>query len=78
MIVKSEQETKFNGALSSENYLEILKIFNEKGIAKSIGTYFGIENRAYCATVIDLMRGEKRDDMVALFSKYLPEELMSN
>lgn len=76
--IKSEQEKRFNDALESKNYLEILKIFNEKGIAKSIGTYFGIENRSYCAMVIDIMRGEKRDDMVALFSKYLPEELMSN
>lgn len=43
-LIKSTHEEKFQAICKSENYADILKFFNEKGLANSIGKYFGRRN----------------------------------
>lgn len=73
--IKAEQETKFESAISGGNYLEVIKVFNEKGIAKSIGHFFGLQNTDYCSIVIALLQGAKRADIIASLLPYLPTEI---
>ena len=73
--VKTTEETRFNDALDSNDYKKVLRVFNEKNLVSSIGTYFGIKNDAYCNKVIALLRGEKHDAIVAAIVPYLPTEI---
>ena len=73
--VKTTEETRFRDALDSNDYKKVLRVFNEKNLVSSIGTYFGIKNDAYCNKVIALLRGEKHDAIIAAIVPYLPVEI---
>lgn len=73
--IKTEQEVKFQTALSSKNYAEVIKVFNEKNIAKTIGHFFGLQDNVYCSTIIALLQREKREDIINALARYLPTEI---
>lgn len=73
--IKTEEKERFQAALLGQNYIDIIRIFNEKGIAKSIGHYFGIENSSYCSAVIALLKGPRCGETIAAFLSYLPTEI---
>lgn len=72
-----EQNDKFKNALSGDKYKDIIKIFNEKNLASTIGHYFGIENKEYIATVIGLASAneENKKNFVLALRPYLPVEI---
>lgn len=72
---KEEQELKFRGALDSNEYKLVLRVFNEKAIVTSVGHYFGIENKQYCNTVLALLSGGKQEEIVTALLPYLPNEI---
>ncbi|MCI6791354.1 MAG: DUF4435 domain-containing protein [Lachnobacterium sp.] len=73
--ISKEETMKFKTILSEQKYAEVIKVFNEKKIAKSIGGYFGIDKSAYCSTVINLVNGPKHDVIVSALLPYFPEEI---
>lgn len=73
--IREQEENRFQEALSKKDYKKVIEIFNEKGIAKSVGHYFGIDNSSYCNTVIQLLNGSKHDEIVAALLPYFPEEI---
>ena len=73
--IRTEQEQKFKLVLDGEKYAEIIKVFNCKNISNSIGRFFGIDNKEYCALVTALLRGEKHDDIVNALAPYLPTDI---
>ncbi len=73
--IKTQAVAKFNSALGSGDYAHILRVFNKKEIAKSIGHYFGLKDDAYCQFVINLLKTEKKDAIVAALLPYLPTEV---
>lgn len=73
--VKAEEEIRFREALDNDEYKKVLRVFNEKSLVASIGNYLNIKNEAYCAKVINLLRGEKHDAIVAALAPYLPAEI---
>ena len=54
--VRDDIEAKFQNTLSEGCYRQILRIFNEKKLANTVGTYMGIENKKYCSVVLGMMR----------------------
>lgn len=74
-FVISDETAKFQKVLSEQNYADVIKVFNEKGIAKSIGQYFNINNSSYCTTVISLLNGSKHNDIVDALLPYFPTEI---
>ncbi len=73
--IKTQEETKFKGALNSGNYAQVLRVFNKKQISKTIGHYFGLKDDAYCQFVINLLKTEKKDAIIAALLPYLPTEV---
>lgn len=63
----------YEEALNSNNYRKVLKIFNEKGLAKSIGHYLSINNNDYLDTVISLLRNMDNIEVLNIFKNYIPE-----
>ena len=74
-IIKSEQESKFNDILQSKEYEKVLSVFNRKDIAKSIGHYFGINDKGYCDFIINQLQGDKSQEMTSAIQLYLPTEI---
>ena len=70
--IKNQMEPLFYNALNSNDYKEVLRIFNEKGIAASIGIKLGVDNREYQRKVINLLRGACHDEIVRALAGYLP------
>ncbi len=73
--IKAQEETKFKDALNSGNYAQVLRVFNKKQISKTIGHYFGLNDDAYCQFVINLLKTDKKDEIIAALLPYLPTEV---
>lgn len=74
--IKTREEAKFRAILTSKNYKDVLRIFNEKGLLSSIGSYFGLENKGYADLILRLLnRCEKKQNIVVAISPYLPPEV---
>lgn len=73
--IRNEKENIFRQPLESRNYKSVLRIFNEKGIAKSIGHFLGVKNEEYQRKVINLLNGDCHDQIVSILSDYLPDEI---
>ena len=73
--IKQEQEADFQAVLNSQDYSKVIKVFNEKNIAKSIGHYIGLQDKDYCTTVIALLHSSCRDEIINALSSYLPTEI---
>lgn len=73
--IYSEQEVFFKSILSDGTYGDVIKVFNEKNISKSIGHFFGISNSVYCSMIIDLLKTNKRQDIIDALIPYFPTEI---
>lgn len=73
--IECEQRGKYKGMLSSKNYSEIIKVFNEKNISNSVGHFMSVENKEYCKIVLSLLQKEKRSEIVNAIVPYLPNEI---
>lgn len=72
--IKQEHEKKFKSALMN-NYAAIIRVFNEKGLATSIGHYFGLNNKVYCELVINELKNNKNSELADALLKCLPSEI---
>lgn len=74
--IKSDHEQVFQKAHQTRDYAVILKIFNEKGLAKSIGHYFGKQNNDYCNLVLRMLQSGNHPEIAEALAKYLPPEIL--
>ena len=72
---KSKQEAKFREPLDRADYAGVLRVFNEKGLISSIGHFFGLNDKEYCSTILALLNGNLRNEIVKAVEKYLPTEI---
>lgn len=72
--MKEEQTARFHAALL-DGYAGVIKIFNEKGLSKSIGHYLGLQDQTYCSLVIALLKTDKRAEIIDAIAPYLPTEI---
>ena len=73
--IKATEETRFTDALNNKDYKAVLRVFNKKQISNSVGTYFGIGERLYRSTILNLIKTNKKDEIVATLVSYLPTEI---
>ena len=73
--IKTQEETKFKAVLDGGDYKQVLRVFNKKKISETIGHYFGLKDNAYCQFVINLLKTEKKDAIIAALLPYLPTEV---
>ncbi|HDK7168694.1 TPA: hypothetical protein PTV44_002582 [Clostridium botulinum] len=66
---KKEQFDRLN---QEKNYANILKYFNNKGLYKSVGGFFGLQNNEYSDLVIRLLRSSKKSKIIEGLKNYLP------
>lgn len=73
--IKTSKESLFNEALDSNNYAQILKIFNYKSMPKSIGHFWGINDKEYLDFIIRHLNGAQSENIKTAISGYLPVEI---
>lgn len=73
--IRTMKEPIFREPLKNQDYRSVLKVFNEKEIAKSVGHFFGVSNEDYQSKVINLLHGKCHDEIKAALSGYLPSEI---
>lgn len=71
--IKNNTEEKFKKALEQEEYFEILRLFNEKGLSKNIGKFLNIDNKDYCDLIIRLLKSNQSNEIIEGIKKYLPK-----
>lgn len=62
----------FGNLLEEGEYKDVLRYYNQKGISKTIGRFFGHQNNDYCNLVLRLLNTEKKDKIIQGLSLYLP------
>lgn len=67
-----KQRARFEFALNQADYNSILSLLNEKGIAKSIGHFFGIDNKMYCSKVVSLLSGKSASELLEALRPFVP------
>jgi ABC-type lipoprotein export system ATPase subunit len=63
---------EFDKVIASENYLEILKLYNRKSLLTFIGEVLGLKKGEYVNLVMRLSKGKKRADVISSLNGYLP------
>lgn len=63
----------YEEALTSNDYKKVLEMFNEKGLSKSIGHYFGFQNNDYLNKVISILRNKEQTEALEIFKNYIPK-----
>lgn len=74
--VKREIAELFNNEKAVLDYRNLLRIFNSKSLASSVGHYFGLNNSGYCEAVIRLFKKDSHN-IFDLLKPYLPPEIVS-
>lgn len=69
--IKTKIETKFRNIAKQKVYSDVIRVFNEKNIAKSIGHFFGLKDEEYCDFVIRQIQNNN-SDYIAAVKRYLP------
>lgn len=72
--IKTAEEARFEAAKNG-SYADVIKVFNEKNISKTVGRFFGLNNDAYCSKIVALVKGTKKTEIVAAIAPYLPPEI---
>lgn len=73
--IKIKQTEKFNKILDSHVYKDILKVFNCKSLSKSIGCFWGIDNKEYQNFVLRQIKGKSANDIINAIIPYLPKDI---
>lgn len=73
--IKVQVEQRFNEALVTKNYKNILALFNRKSLKDSVGNFFGLNNNDYCDFIIRHLHGEKAEEIKEAIKLYLPDEI---
>lgn len=73
--IKESKEGQFKAAFDSNDYAQVLRIFNYKTMSKTIGHFFGLKNEEYHDFVIRQLNGSYADEIKRAIIKYLPREI---
>ena len=71
-VIKQEIENRFRAVVDSGDYKKVIRIFNEKGLAKYIGHFMSIVDKAYCQIAIGMLRNDSIN-IDELLGRYLPD-----
>lgn len=70
--IYEETLNSYEEALISNNYKKVLEMFNEKGLAKSIGHHLSLKDNDYLNTVISILRNKEQEEVFGIFKNYVP------
>ena len=66
-------KSRYVAALETGDFADVLRVFNEKSLVKTMGVKFGADNRQYIEIVLALLEGDLREELSAALSAYVPQ-----
>ena len=69
--IYSQTESRVSSIITKRDYKESLKIFNNKGLCQQVSGVIGLKKK-YPQVVLDLLKGEKRSEIIKALQEYLP------
>lgn len=73
--IKESIQNKYDFVTSTENYNDCLLIYNQKGLVKSIGHFYKLDNKEYCEFVLRKIKNESDEEILKILMPYLPPEI---
>ncbi|KAF2519680.1 DUF4435 domain-containing protein [Flavobacterium salilacus subsp. salilacus] len=70
--IYEECRALFQDAIDSKDLKKLLLVYNRKSLPDRISTIFHLSKGAYSKLLIRLMKGDKKDEIIAAFKNYLP------
>ena len=58
--------------IAKKDYKKLLNVFNHKGMCQQVTGIIGLKKK-YPQVILDLLKGEKRGDIVKALQEYLPK-----
>jgi len=71
-VIYNECKVEFDKAIAANSLDELLRVYNRKSLPTRISGLLGLANGEYKKLLVRLMKGPKRQDLVAALQKYLP------
>ena len=65
-------QQKIETIISARDYKGMIQIFNNKGLCPQVGGRIGLK-KSYSQTILDLLKGEKKEEIITALRGYLPE-----
>lgn len=70
--IYNECQGAFNKAIAANNLDELLRVYNRKSLSGRISKILGLANGEYMKLLVRLIKGPKRQALVAALQKYMP------
>ena len=67
-----QAETNISDIIAERDYKKMLNVFNHKGMCQRVTGIIGLKKK-YPQVVLDLIKGEKRDEIISALLGYLPK-----
>ncbi len=67
-----QADTNISNIIAERDYKKMLNVFNHKGMCQQVTGIIGLKKR-YPQVILDLIKGEKRDDIINALLEYLPK-----
>lgn len=71
--IYNHYKDKFEKIRSSQDYAEVLKVYNQKGLLKCVADLFDFKGVGYTNFVLHLLKTEEKDKIVAAIRPYMPQ-----
>lgn len=71
----SEILSKYEEVITSNNYNEIIKIFNDKKLSNEIGHFFGLQDKDFIKRVLNLLENNACSGLREAFLAYMPKQI---
>lgn len=69
--IYSQAETSVKDIIAHKDYKSMIKLYNNKGLCKQVSGIIGFK-KPYPQIVLDLLKGEKRQEIITALKEYLP------
>lgn len=70
--IYSDVAKDFDEVMTSEHYLDILKLYNRKSLLTIVGEVLGLKKGEYFNLIIRLSKGKKKAEVISALNGYLP------
>lgn len=69
--VYSQAEASITEIIAKKDYISMIRLYNNKGLCKQVSGIIGFK-KPYPQIILDLLKGEKRQEIISLIKEYLP------
>ncbi|MCT8125830.1 DUF4435 domain-containing protein [Alishewanella sp. BS5-314] len=70
--IYTEVAKEFDNVIASNNYLDMLRLYNRKSLLTFIGEVLGLKKGEYVSLIMRISKGKKSEEIISALNGYLP------